>query len=384
MKGFYTRQRTLSGAVLGPMAGFTDAPFRKLCREQGSIWGVTEMVSSLGVVHTVNRLGRPPTASELEEMNSYGRNPDSGQGQGDGELGAGAGASAAEILGRSLIIGRPYPGEPDLVIQLFGSDPGAMAEAGQIMVEAFNPVALDINMGCPVRKVTKTGAGSALIAEPAAAARMARALVEAVSVDVSVKIRIGYEADKITAVEVAQALRDVGVALICVHGRTRPQMYEGKADWGVIRRVRDAVDIPVQGSGDVTSAALARQYLDEGLGVQVARGALGRPWIFRVLRGEPPPTVREVAGLALRHARMAAEWYGEERGIRAFRGALVQYFKGFQGASGVRAQASRAATVADVEEFLRALVAGELVGQVADLVIADGVADQPEAETRAA
>jgi len=384
MKGFYTHQRTLSGAVLGPMAGFTDAPFRKLCREQGAVWGVTEMVSSLGVVHSVNRRGRPPTAAELEEMNSYGHCRSEGDRAAGSELGAGGSEGVAENLGRSLMIGRPYPGEPDLVIQLFGSDPGAMAEAGQIVVEAFDPVALDINMGCPVRKVVKTGAGSALIADPADAARVAGALVRAVDVDVSVKIRTGYEADKVTAVEVARALEDEGVALICVHGRTRPQMYEGRADWNVIRRVRDAVSIPVQGSGDVTSAAVARRHLDEGIGVQVARGALGRPWVFRVLAGGAPPTVREVAGLALRHARMAAEWYGEAPGIRSFRGALVQYFKGFRGASGVRAHATRVATVADVEEFIRALLAGELVGDVADLVVGDEVADHPGGAARAA
>lgn len=266
-------------AVLAPMAGFTDAPFRKLCREFGSAWAVTEMVSAKALVH------------------------------GDG---------------RGIEIGEPYPGEPDLVIQLFAADPALAAEAAVTLQQRYRPVALDLNMGCPVKKIVNKGCGAQLMRDPEAAAAIVRAMVDSVPVPISVKMRLGVE--RVNALEVATAVVEAGCSLVAIHGRTAQQKYSGEADWDSIAEVAERLPVPVLGSGDVARREQFDRYRARGLGVMVARGSLGRPWIFAELRGEPAPDLAGVARLAYRHARLHLDWYGEEAGLRALRGQLARYF----------------------------------------------------------
>jgi nifR3 family TIM-barrel protein len=309
---FHRAKLATGRAVLAPMAGFSDAPFRLLCREYGAAWAVTEMVSSMGVV-----------------MNGK----------------------------KSFEIGEPYPGEPDLVIQLFGSDPQVMAEAGQKLYEEFKPVALDINMGCPVPKIVKNGGGACLLQTPDIAHDLVQALDRAVPVPVSAKIRLGW--DSFNAVTVAQALEAGGAACLALHGRTRAQAYTGQADWDKIEHVQSQIKIPLVGSGDITSKELFLERRHKASGVMIGRGAVGRPFIFAEVAGGEALNLEEVVRLAYRHALLNVAWYGEESGMRQMRGVLGQYFKGFAGASQVRARVTQLLSL----EGLRALL-NELFPQV--------------------
>ena len=295
-------------AVLAPMAGFSDAPFRLLCREFGAAWAVTEMVSSMGVV-----------------MNGK----------------------------KSFEIGEPYEGEPDLVIQLFGSDPQIMAEAGQKLYEEFKPAALDINMGCPVPKIVKNGGGACLLQNPDAAHELIRALDKAVPVPVSAKIRLGW--DKYNAITVAQGLEAGGAACVALHGRTRAQAYTGQADWDKIEEVQSHLSIPLVGSGDITSAELFNQRRHKAAGVMIGRGAVGRPFIFNEVMGGAALEVGDVVRLAYRHALLNVAWYGEDSGMRQMRGVLGQYFKGFAGASQVRGRVTQVVTLEGLRSLLTEL-----------------------------
>ena len=299
MTDFFTSKLLRGGAVLAPMAGFTDAPFRKLCREFGSAWAVTEMVSAKGLM------------------------------QGGG---------------RGLDISAPYAGEPDLVIQIFGSEPEVTAEAGALLVETYKPAALDLNMGCPVKKILDKGCGAELMRRPEKAAAIVSALKRAVPVPVSVKMRLGY--DRVNAPEVARALEAAGASALAVHGRTALQKYGGEADWEGIAEVAQGIKIPVIGSGDVATREAFERYRAQGLGVMVARAAVGRPWIFSEFRGEAAlssgsdlelsvepslePGLEKVAALVYRHATLHLAWYGETRGLAPLRGALLRYFEPFQ------------------------------------------------------
>ncbi len=275
-------------AVLAPMAGFTDAPFRRLARAYGAAWAVTEMVSSRALA-----LGDP----------------------------------------QGLAISAPYAGEPDVVVQLFAADPDEAATAARRLHAAFAPTAFDLNMGCPVRKVVHRGCGAELIRDPERAAAIVRALVAAVPVPITVKTRLGI--DRFVAVEVARAVVEAGAAAIGVHGRTAVQKYGGAADWDAIAAVAAAVDVPVLGSGDVVDAASHARARARGVGVMIARGALGRPWVFRQVRGGAAPTAAEVVAVAWRHARDHVAWYGAERDLRRLRGQLAAYAD-----AAVRAQAN--------------------------------------------
>jgi tRNA-dihydrouridine synthase B len=275
---FYARKLAEGRAVLAPMAGFTDAPFRRLCRRFGSGWAVTEMVSAKALV---------------------------------------------EGNGRGLEIGAPYRGEPDLVIQVFGGEPEVVAEGGRILFERYAPEALDLNMGCPVKKVTGKSCGSRLMQDPERAAAILRALSDAVPVPVSAKLRLGY--DTVNALEVALALQEAGAALLTVHGRTALQKYSGEADWDAIAGVAAGLSVPVVGSGDVTTRAQFEHHRAQGLGVMIGRGALGRPWIFAECRGAPPPSERERFELIREHARLAHAWYGSDHAVVKLRGQLLRY-----------------------------------------------------------
>ena len=285
-QNFYQKKLAEGGAILAPMAGYTDAPFRKLCRDFGSSWAVTEMVSAKGMVQ--------------------------------GDL-------------KGIEIGEPYPDEPDLVIQVFGGEPEIVAQGGRIIYDYYNPKAIDLNMGCPVKKVTGKSCGSKLMQDPERAAEIVRALNAAVPVPVSAKMRLGY--DKMNVIEVAQAVEEAGAAVIAVHGRTAEQKYTGEANWDAIQAVAEEVNIPVIGSGDVQTKEQYERYRELGLGVMIARGAMGKPWIFAELFGEETPKTEQIARVAYKHTQLHLNWYsdgseyGELRAMRHLRSQLLKYFE---------------------------------------------------------
>ena len=301
--------------ALAPMAGVTDQPFRLLCKEQGAGLVCTEMVSAKAILYKNKNTG-----------------------------------ALMEIDRR----------ERPAALQLFGCEPEVMAEAAR-QIEERNFDILDVNMGCPVPKVVNNGEGSALMKDPKLAGKIVAALVKAVKKPVTVKIRKGFDESRVNAVEVAKILEDAGAAAIAVHGRTREQFYSGKADWEIIRKVKEAVGIPVFGNGDVDSPQRAAAMLREtGCdGVMIGRGAQGNPWIFsRVLRyleeGEilPPPGRQEVKEMIFRHMEMLIRAKGEYTGIREMRKHVAWYTAGFPHSARLR---GRINTVESPEEMRRAL-----------------------------
>jgi len=269
------------------------------------------------------------------------------------------------------------PEEAPTAFQVFGSDPETMAFAAEALDGREN-VLLDVNMGCPVPKVVKGGDGSALMRDPDKAGRIIEAMCAKTKKPVTAKIRAGWDAENVNAVEVARVLEAAGASMICVHGRTREQYYNGKADWRVIARVKEAVSIPVIGNGDVLSAADAERMAEQtGCDyVMVGRGALGNPWIFgetcdkwgrslfdtRVCQKETvpichtgSPTLHERAAMFLRHASLAMEDKGEHIAVLEMRKHAGWYFKGLPGSNRLRARintiTSLAALIAEIEEF---------------------------------
>ncbi len=280
--GFYASRLSRPGAVLAPMAGYSDAPMRRLAAEQGALWTVSEMISARGLV-----LGNE---------------------------------------GPDLSIGRPYAGEENRVVQLYGAEADILAEGSRRALDWFAAAAIDLNMGCPVPKIKGKG-GACLLLTPEVAYALLSAMRGAVPVDVSAKIRLGY--DRVRTVEVAQGLEAAGAALITVHGRTSVQRYTGQADWEAIAQVAQAVKIPVVGSGDICDLNTLRlRQRSSVAAVMVGRGAVGNPWLFAQAAGrldaEPDDAVRAQA--ALRHATLNAEWYGERRGLLQMRKVLPRYF----------------------------------------------------------
>lgn len=297
--------------ILGPMAGVTDLPFRILCREQGAGLVCTEMVSAKGILYNNRNTEALLTIHEAE---------------------------------------RPVS------LQLFGSDPKIMSEmAARIEERPFD--ILDINMGCPMPKIVNNGEGSALMKRPELVYDIVRAVVRAIRKPVTVKIRKGFDDGHINAPALAHIIEEAGAAAVAVHGRTREQYYSGHADWDIIRQVKEAVSIPVIGSGDVTDgASAARMMRETGCdGVMVARGAQGDPWIFSRLRnymetGEeaPMPTTEERKAMMLRHAGLLLSYKGEAVGIREMRKHIGWYTKGIHGAARLR---ERINAVSDMEEL---------------------------------
>ena len=302
--------------VLAPMAGVTDLPFRLLCREMGVGLLSMEMVSAKAILYK-------------------NRNTE----------------SLMEIA----------PGENPIALQLFGSDPEILGEiAAQIQNRPFD--ILDFNMGCPVPKVVNNQEGSALMKQPELVREIASSLVKASEKPVTVKIRKGFDDAHVNAVEIAKILEDCGVAAVAVHGRTREQYYSGKADWEIIRKVKEAVSIPVIGNGDVDSpkAAVAMMEQTGCDGVMIGRAAQGNPWLFREIRhyletGEelPRPSMDEVKEMILRHARLQVEYKGPDVGMREMRKHVAWYTAGFPHSAKLRSEVNAVGTMEELGELLQ-------------------------------
>lgn len=305
-----------NNVFLAPMAGVTDPPFRILCKEMGCGLVYSEMVSAKGILYDNKN------TTELLEID---------------------------------------PKERPVAVQLFGSDPeilGAMAKK----IEQYPIDIIDVNMGCPAPKIVKNGEGSCLMKTPELVGKIVKSLVESQSKPVTIKFRKGFDDDHVNAVEIAKIAEANGASAVAVHGRTREQYYSGKADWDIIKQVKEAVNIPVIGNGDVFTPQDAKNLLEHtGCdAIMVGRGAQGNPWIFkRILHylqtGEllPEPTAEERVEKALRHAQMLIDYKGEYIGVREMRKHMAWYMKGMPGAAELRGKLNYAENRAELEALLR-------------------------------
>jgi len=305
--------------ILAPMAGVSDLPFRLLCARQGAGMTCMEMISAKAVLYN-------------------NKNTES-----------------------LLAI---HPEEECVSLQLFGSEPAVMAEIAKRIEERPFQI-LDINMGCPVPKIVNNHEGSALMKNPELVYDIVRAISEAISKPVTVKIRKGFDEDHVNAVEVAKAAEAGGAKAIAVHGRTREQYYSGDADWSIIKAVKEAVSVPVIGNGDVKCGPDAKRMLETtGCdGVMVGRAAEGNPFIFKeitsYMEGKPytPPTMQEIKETILTHADMQLEYKGEFIGIREMRKHLSWYLKGFEGASALRKRINEMETFEELKAIINNIYA---------------------------
>ena len=270
-------------------------------------------------------------------------------------------SSEAVVRGNDKTLGMTAFDESErpIVQQIFGCDPATMAEAARIIMEQHAPDGIDINMGCPVYKITSNFNGAALMKEPTLAMEIVQAIKRAVTVPVSVKIRTGWD-NPTECLAFARVLQDAGADLLTVHGRTKKQAYAGYSDWGMIRSVKECVSIPVLANGDIFSAQDAKRALNvtQTDGVLIARGCLGNPWIFPQIEevlahGEmrTQPTLRDHAQLILRHAKRHMHAYGP-RGMTSFRKHLSWYSKGIAGAKEIRLALVRVSTLSQLETIL--------------------------------
>ena len=313
--------------ILAPMAGVTDLPFRLLCKEQGAGLLCMEMVSAKAILY------KNKNTEELLTID---------------------------------------PRENPVSLQLFGSDPDIISEiAKQIEDRPFD--ILDINMGCPVPKVVNNGDGSALMKNPLLAGEIIEKTVRAIKKPVTVKIRKGFDEDHVNAVEMAHIAEESGAAAVAVHGRTREQFYSGRADWDIIRQVKERVSIPVIGNGDLLTAedviAMERQTGCDGF--MIARGAEGNPWIFRQIlhyfeTGEqlPKPDFSEMTEMLLRHAKMQLEFKGEYTGIREIRKHAAWYTAGYKNSSKLRGRINEVENYEQLEALFREVLSYNVERQV--------------------
>lgn len=306
--------------VLAPMAGVTNAPFRRLCRRFGGGLFVCEMITARPFVEGHRKSRRLATFA---------------------------------------------PDESPRSIQLYGTDPHWLAEATRILVGEDRADHIDMNFGCPVPKVTRNGGGAAIPLKPRLMARLVRAVVEnAGEVPVTVKFRKGIDDEHLTYRDAGRVAEQEGCAACALHARTAAQLYDGEADWTAIADLVEHVGIPVLGNGDVFEPwdALRMMRQTGCAGVVVGRGCLGRPWLFRdldcVFRGEEPPdppTLGEIADIAIEHARALCDFFGEWVGVRHMRRHGSWYTKGFPGTAAFRSRLNRAGSLAELEELFRSL-----------------------------
>ena len=297
------------------MAGITDLPFRRLAKEQGCGLVVSEMVSAKGLVMGGDKTHNLMTTT-LEE--------------------------------------RP------VAIQLFGAEATSMAEAAVILEESGAQI-VDVNMGCPVKKVVSTGAGSALLKDVNKAGEILSSMRKKISIPLTIKIRTGWDHNSIVALEMLKVAEASGVDAMALHGRTRSQGYGGKANWSLIAQVKDKANIPIIGNGDIESPEdVTKMMATTGCdGVMIGRGALGNPWIFSqaidyISAGNySSPSVEEKTALVLKHLHDVVEMYGENKGVKLFRKHLSWYAKGMIGSSRFRSGINSAHTSSEVEKLIR-------------------------------
>ncbi len=303
-------------AALAPMASVADRAYRALCKKNGAAYMVSEMISAKGLCYSDRKTEELCTVMENE---------------------------------------RPY------ALQLFGDDPYFMAEAAKKLMK-YSPDIIDVNMGCPVPKIAGNGAGSALMKDPILAAKIVSEMVKAVPVPITVKIRKGWDEEHVNAVEFSKILEDAGASAITVHGRTKNQMYHGKADREIIRKVKENVKIPVIGNGDVDSPESAKKMYDEtGCDlVMIGRGSYGKPWLFKNIRhyfetGEilPEPSLDERLEMMCRQVELSVKYKGERIGISEARRQCAYYLKGLLNAAAFRNKCGSLNNLDDLKELCK-------------------------------
>lgn len=322
--------------ILAPMAGVSEQPFREIALELGAALAPTELVSANGLIR--------------------------------------ASARTAKYL-------RHGPSEKPFVVQLFGGEPEVMAKGAEL-AKAAGADAIDINMGCPVPKVTRSGAGSGLLCDPPRAQQIIRLCKQATGLPVSAKIRAGWDSSKLNFVEMGLALEEAGAAMVALHPRTRAQGYAGRADWTRIAALKQAVKtIPVIGNGDVVTPADAKRMFEEtGCdAIMIGRAALGNPWIFREMNGGAAPTPAERCALVLRHLDSHLAFVGKElEAVRQFRKHASWYAHGLRGAAAFRGHVNQLDNAAAVREAVQAFFAQAEVERKLQSV------DEPELDYRTA
>lgn len=308
------------GVFLAPMAGVTDLPFRILAREFGADLVTSEMVSAQALVYD-NKKTFDMLALDSRE--------------------------------------RPVS------VQIFGHDPTIMAQAAKIVFDTVGPEMIDINFGCPTPKIVKNGDGAALMKAPGLLSKVAAAVVQAVAIPVTAKIRLGWDKDSINCVEISRRLEDAGVHWITIHGRTREQFYSGEANWEWIGKVKEGTGIPIVGNGDVFSPKDAQEIIKQTgcEHVAIGRGAQGNPWIFRQIKALleegkvlPDPTIEERISLAIRHLNMKVEHDGEAKAVREMRPHLAWYLKGIPFAAETKRLINNESTLNGMESLLKELL----------------------------
>lgn len=305
-----------NNVFLAPMAGVTDKSFRHICCEMGCGLAYTEMISAKSIMYE----------------------------------------NVKQLLDRSPI-------EQPWAIQIFGREPETMAQAARRLL-ALNPDIIDINMGCPAPKIVKNGEGSALMKEPALAAKIITAVATAVDIPVTVKIRKGFSSENPNCTEIAKIAQESGASAICVHGRTREQFYSGCADWDAIAEVKSAVTIPVIANGDITSPETAEtvQKHTNCDAIMVARASCGNPWLFaQITKNTPPPNWPEKLQTALRHAQLAIEHKGEHIGALEMRKHLSWYIKGLPSATKLRTMINKTSSYSEMERLLTTALHDDII-----------------------